>query len=309
MTIARVGGLFQAKPLRSGFAPGVALAGCTWLCLVSCGGSSRQEFPAGTGPTPGGGGAKDNSLTAGRNSAASANGGNATNGGSAANTGGATTGGRADAPLAGTGGSAGHGSSGATSGAGTNTGATSGASSGAGSSAAGFGCRGSAGSAGTRDNGGSPASGEGGGGTGSSVGGDGPKPGFACYGTEHCDAGERCVDCTMVEITLGRCAPDPDRDPSGYAAATANCLGVGTRYSDCDGPEDCAHGQYCVVAGNQVGGQCQAEPAPEPASCCFTCDATPVCTLCWVDNDCPMGFLCGPVSAAPNDVGGCRPAL
>jgi hypothetical protein len=116
------------------------------------------------------------------------------------------------------------------------------------------------------------------------------------------------VDCNQGELTTGRCAPDPVTDPDGYRAATTSCLTVGSRYSDCDGPEDCASGQYCVFAGNQLAGVCRAEPAPEPAACCFTCDAPPVCTLCWSDEDCPAGYSCAPNGASPNNVGGCRVA-
>jgi hypothetical protein len=146
------------------------------------------------------------------------------------------------------------------------------------------------------------------GGTGSSVGGAGPKPGFTCFGTEQCSAGERCVACYLGTITLGRCAPNPQQDPAGYQAATSGCVDADANYSDCDGPEDCSEGDYCVVAAGREGGRCQADAAPEPTSCCFSCDAPPVCTLCWIDNDCPMGFLCTPTDGAPNDVGGCRPA-
>jgi hypothetical protein len=134
-------------------------------------------------------------------------------------------------------------------------------------------------------------------------------PGFSCYGTDHCDTGDRCVECDTGEITLGRCTPNPDKDPTGYQTAVASCLSVGTHYGDCDGPEDCPHGEYCVVAGLPTIAQCQTDPAPPPATCCFTCDALPACTLCWIDNDCPMGFLCVPVSGSPNNVGGCQPAL
>lgn len=146
------------------------------------------------------------------------------------------------------------------------------------------------------------------GGTGSSVGGDGPKPGFDCDGAEHCDRGERCVDCALGASSVGLCAPNPDEDAEAYRAAVAGCRGVGSDFSDCDGPEDCASGEYCVVADGRTSGRCQSEPGSELATCCFSCDAPPICTLCWIDNDCPMGFLCSPTDGAPNDVGGCRAA-
>jgi len=283
--------------------------GFVCLALASCGGRSHQAFPAGVGAdSDGDGGSKDRAGTAGRGTVTSANGGrsglggNATNGGRSELGGNATNGGN---PSSGAGGvSAGAPAGGRTGNAGDPAG---GETSNGGRSASGTGgTSGSAGGFSGRD-----AGGYGGntGGTGSSVGGDGPKPGFGCYGSAHCDPGERCLDCTMAEITLGRCAPDPERDPNGYASATASCLGIGPNYSDCDGPEDCGAGEYCVVANATTLGRCQAAPAPEPATCCFTCDAGPVCTFCWVDNDCPMGFLCQPASGAPNHVGGCRPAL
>ncbi|HTQ04639.1 MAG TPA: hypothetical protein VMI54_12315 [Polyangiaceae bacterium] len=143
------------------------------------------------------------------------------------------------------------------------------------------------------------------GGTNSSVGGAGPMPGFSCDGTATCQKGEWCVDCNQGEITVGLCAPNPQADPPGYKAATASCLTLGAQYSDCDGPEDCDADEYCVLAGDHAGGVCQTTPAPDPATCCFTCDAPPVCTLCWLDSDCPFGFTCTPEPDAPNDVGGC----
>jgi hypothetical protein len=146
------------------------------------------------------------------------------------------------------------------------------------------------------------------GGTGSTVSGAGPMPGFGCSGTTTCKTGERCVDCNEGEIYEALCAPDPDQDPSGYRAATAACLTI-LGYTECDGPEDCAKGEYCAYnSGANYGAKCQSEPATAPASCCFICDATPVCTLCWNDTDCPVGYLCMPAPGAPNGVGGCRVA-
>jgi hypothetical protein len=183
----------------------------------------------------------------------------------------------------------------------------------AGRSAGGASTGGAAANAGGDARGGATTLGEGGmatGGTGSSVGGAGPKPGFACYGGDRCKPGERCVECDSGEDLVSEiCTPSPTKDPSGYAAATASCLIVRSWF-DCDGPEDCPHGEYCVLAPDRIGGQCQTDPAPDPATCCFTCDISrPMCTLCWVDNDCQMGFLCTPTEGAPNDVGGCQPAL
>ncbi len=279
--------------------------GLAWFASVSCGGRSRQELPFGV--TLGANGAEARGGTAGGGFGDDGTGARSATSGNAASTSG----------LGGASAGAGASAAGHTADGGVNT-ATAGATAGGSGGMAGAG-RSSAGAhsdAGTstnagRSGGGASAgqSGAGTGGTGSSVGGAGPKPGFPCVDPPWCDPGERCVDCSVGERTRTVCAPDPNRDSAGYQAAVANCFGTTLNYSDCDGPEDCSQGEYCVIANGRVSGQCQTEPAPNPAACCFTCDAPPVCTLCWIDNDCQMGFLCAPTNGTPNDVGGCQPAL
>jgi hypothetical protein len=142
--------------------------------------------------------------------------------------------------------------------------------------------------------------------------GPGPAPGFPCNG-DHCELGERCAFCEKAEGTVARCAPDPDEDPDGYHAAMAGCMDANSaQFSDCDGPEDCKSGEYCVYGAKpgQFGAQCTTEselPDPVTQFCCFTCDALPECTLCWSDEDCPEAQLCTPVDAS-GGVGGCRVA-
>lgn len=317
MALARVGGLLVARRRVTRRVAVRVTLGIVWLASASCGGSSRREAPLGvtlgSGGTNARGGASSGGLGGSQDGARSGTGGNATNtsglGGMPAAAGASAAGHPAAGGLSS--GTAGAGGAGGMSGTGMSS-AGANSSAGAGTSAGRSSGGASAGSSGASARGGMTATGEGGaatGGTGSSVGGAGPKPGFGCYGTATCGAGQRCVDCDTGALTVGRCTPDPNRDPAGYQAAVADCLRTPS-YSDCDGPEDCVAGEYCVIANNRVNGQCQTDPAPNPATCCFSCDATPVCTLCWIDNDCPMGFLCAPTTGgAPNDVGGCQPAL
>jgi hypothetical protein len=173
--------------------------------------------------------------------------------------------------------------------------------------------RGSAGDAGRMGGAGVDAGGGAPGGHGGSAGaaGVGPAPGFPCDGTKHCNAGERCSSCNTGEGIFGLCTPDPVRDPDGYQAATATCPGgITDTYTDCDGPEDCPSGKYCVVGAMPylLGGLCITEaefPPTAPGSCCYSCDALPVCTLCWTDTDCPPTMLCL-TTGVPNGLRGCR---
>jgi len=77
----------------------------------------------------------------------------------------------------------------------------------------------------------------------------------------------------------------------------------------CAGPEDCMPGEYCVYSEESRGKPiCQAEPeVGTMANCCFSCDAFPVCTLCWEEEDCPATFICVHSVGQPQDgPGGCR---
>ena len=291
----------------------VRLGSLLAIVALACSGKSKSDAPFGVDKGGTGGVAGRSTAPAGRGgaggaSAGGASGGRASTGGAGGSSGTAQSGAGVGGATAGTSSGATGGSSGMSdagrsaggSGSGSGgDGATGGSSGEAGSSTGGS----TGGSAGTGGSGGA-------GGTGSSVGGAGPMPGFRCYSDATCKTGERCVVCNHGETATALCAPDPDEDPSGYQAATAACTTVETRYSDCDGPEDCANGEYCAYGGTAqtFGAKCQSEPAPEPAFCCFTCDAMPVCTLCWNDTDCPVGYLCTPNLGSPNNVGGCRVA-
>jgi hypothetical protein len=104
------------------------------------------------------------------------------------------------------------------------------------------------------------------------------------------------------------CVPDSASDPAGYQAATASCDFV-TELTDCDGPEDCAKGEYCVFGlHNLAASFCSPDPAPEPEACCFTCDTVVPCTLCWTSADCAAGNLCAPTAGSPQAIGGCQTA-
>ena len=161
--------------------------------------------------------------------------------------------------------------------------------------------------AGGPDSGGAPAAGEGG--ASNEPGGDG----FACE-RHTCVPGEVCVNCDFFGDAFPLiCAPDPELDQAGYDARVeeAGCLAVYPQ-RECDGPEDCTSGEYCVYGAKpgQFGAACTTEselPDPVTQFCCFTCDAFPKCTLCWTDEDCPEAQLCAPVDAS-GGLGGCRVA-
>jgi hypothetical protein len=102
------------------------------------------------------------------------------------------------------------------------------------------------------------------------------------------------------------CVPDPDRDPDGYAAATAGCASLNP-YGVCDGPEDCSPGEYCVFSGALPRRfRCSTDPAPEPIDCqIYNLPEHPSCTLCRADTDCPTGQHCGSAPLLSGGAFGC----
>ncbi len=129
--------------------------------------------------------------------------------------------------------------------------------------------------------------------------------GIDCYGGGgQCAPGEQCVTCDASWL----CVPDPARDPNGYATATADCTSTDL-VAECDGPEDCAKGEYCVSGPSGKALRCSpAEPGMTPLDCCLPCfEAGTSCTLCWTDADCPAGESCTAKQVWTNDVGGCLP--
>ena len=105
-----------------------------------------------------------------------------------------------------------------------------------------------------------------------------------------------------------RCVPHPLAQPANYAAAIADCLNSPTSYDDCDGPEDCAPGEYCVaIEGSQGLSRCRSAPATGSKSCCFACNALTNCTLCKTNADCPASEkTCAPVQSGPAGLKGCQ---
>ena len=95
---------------------------------------------------------------------------------------------------------------------------------------------------------------------------------------------------------------------SGGTSGQAGAGGMSSTGMECDEPEDCAEGEYCVYPkGGKGRAVCSSEPVVDPPiSCCFTCDSIPVCTLCRTEDDCPETFICVPAPGAPNGLGGCR---
>lgn len=138
------------------------------------------------------------------------------------------------------------------------------------------------------------ASGDGGAG-----GADSHDEGWPC-GNERCSSGQTCTRCLIANQNLQRCVPNPDQDPTGYANATAACETPPYGREDCNGPEDCKAGQYCVA---YEGTLCQAKPSTKQ-SCCFFCNAITDCTLCHTNQDCPAGETCEPNQG--DDSKGCR---
>lgn len=138
--------------------------------------------------------------------------------------------------------------------------------------------------------------------------GAGPMPGIVCVTGEHCELGNICTLCVRGTSQSVLCTPDPASDPDGYAAATAACT-LGTLLQACDGPEDCATGEHCVVGkNNTITAQCSADFAAGALECRFAgLPMHPSCTLCWSDADCPEAEACRFVTGLPNEVGGCLP--
>jgi hypothetical protein len=113
--------------------------------------------------------------------------------------------------------------------------------------------------------------------------------GVECYTSGiHCAPGEQCAYCEGNYL----CVPDPEKDPEGYAAATAQCSTTATVLAECDGPEDCPEGEYCTVGVTKVSLKCSPMPASPAGECCLSCFAWPSCTLCQRDADCPSGEYC-----------------
>jgi hypothetical protein len=146
-----------------------------------------------------------------------------------------------------------------------------------------------------------PTAGSGGGapGNGGAGGATDPLLGVSCD-SARCAPGQACVHCRSESAASSEriCVPHPVRDPDGYAAATAGCLPT-TIYDDCDGPEDCASGEFCVAREAQDGFmRCRSMPAMDLGSCCFSCGAPTSCTLCRTSDDCPDERSCEPVEIA-----------
>lgn len=173
----------------------------------------------------------------------------------------------------------------------------------AGASMSGSGTSGGAGGsvAGGTSKGGTNASGAGRGsaGTASGSGGTSGRGGSSAAGGGGATAGGRGGSSSGSGGTSG--------GASGGTSPRAGAGGMSTGMT-CDDPADCADGEYCVFARGGMGGAvCSTEPVVDPPlSCCFTCDAIPVCTLCRTEDDCPATFICVAAPGAPNGLGGCR---
>lgn len=130
------------------------------------------------------------------------------------------------------------------------------------------------------------------GGEGPASGGAGLEDGWPC-GEQRCSVGQSCIRCTIQDHTVQRCVPNADQDATGFANANADCEYPVYAREDCDGPEDCAAGQYCV---GRQSTRCEAAPATRPF-CCFYCNAIAECTLCHTTQDCAPGETCEPNDA------------
>ena len=168
------------------------------------------------------------------------------------------------------------------------------------------------GGSGSANAGAGTAGGQSGGSAGAPAGGSGGADadlGFQCGSAEHCDVGQACVRCMLSQDnSVLRCVPHPIDQPTSYAAALADCLNSPISYDDCDGPEDCAPGEYCVATeGTQGLSRCRSAPATGLKSCCFACDALTNCTLCKTNADCPASEkTCAPVLSGPASLKGCQ---
>ena len=131
--------------------------------------------------------------------------------------------------------------------------------------------------------------------------------GFACD-SARCSVGQACIRCVVGDAGSRRCVPNPAADPTGFAAATAECTKPPvTIFDECDGPEDCPGSQYCVAAELANGFmRCRNEPSSVNGSCCFACGAATDCTLCRSSADCPDNVACEPAQFAPAGIMGCK---
>lgn len=121
-----------------------------------------------------------------------------------------------------------------------------------------------------------------------------------------CMIGQACVFCVTEDSSVRICVPHPERDATGYAAATEACASQPTQsFDDCDGPEDCEPHQFCVArAGADSFMRCRDMPSTLH-SCCFDCGALADCTICRNDRDCPDGETCS--RAIRDGFKGCDP--
>jgi hypothetical protein len=125
--------------------------------------------------------------------------------------------------------------------------------------------------------------------------------GFPCGLQARCVPRERCISCQRALLVYELlCVPDPDRDPNGYAAQTRDCASV-RDFSDCDGPEDCASGEFCIVD-DARGARCNSEPVLNP---CWGCDLAKG-TFCHVDEQCPVGMHCSGGIGYGENIFGCQ---
>ncbi|HVY29566.1 MAG TPA: hypothetical protein VHB79_23565 [Polyangiaceae bacterium] len=136
-------------------------------------------------------------------------------------------------------------------------------------------------------------------------GADDGRAGFPCRGS-WCEPGQACLTCCLADGAgcSSRCVPHPALDPAGYDDESALCQAP-LRFDECDGPEDCAAGQFCVAREGAKDGFRRCRDAPSTVhSCCFACDALTDCTLCHDSHDCPVGESCQPNLV--DDGMGCR---
>ena len=124
-------------------------------------------------------------------------------------------------------------------------------------------------------------------------------PYVAADDAEYCSAGQQCVRCIAGEDSGFRCVPSQARDPDGFTSATVDCNTIDP-FTECDGPEDCREGEYCVLDG---GTHCANEPLF--GSCCIYCDAPPQCTYCSDDEDCGELGVCMEELGLGEGVGAC----
>ncbi len=126
--------------------------------------------------------------------------------------------------------------------------------------------------------------------------------GVYCYGSGgvQCTPNEQCMMCNSTWL----CVAKPALDPSGYALAVSQCGGTLALIAECDGPEDCPDGQYCVYGQTGRNARCSTTPAVDAIDCCLECfDGMAACTFCHSDTDCPAGQACDSPNAWPDRSG------